>query len=269
VELSLQRRKLLRRLRSRKSREREGLFLVEGIRSAGEALQAGADVRFAVLSSRALGLPGGEEAVERLRGAGVDLHEVDDSDLAELSDTEAPQGLLLVCREPSTSLETLEATLRATGRERSALRILVLDGLQDPGNVGTLVRVAAAFGLSGVIALEGTVDPYNPKVVRASAGGVFTTPIVTESWGRVRPWLGSQGVRLLVADASGTEVTRVDPGGPWALVIGSEGAGARPEIRREAELSVGLRMPGGAESLNAAVAGSILLYVLTREGNVG
>jgi len=262
MELSLQRRKLLRRLRSRKSRAREGLFLVEGIRSAGEALKAGADVRFAVLSGRAMALPGGEAAVDRLRGAGVDVYEVDDADFAELSDTDAPQGLLLVCREPSTSLETFGAT-------DIAPRILVLDGLQDPGNVGTLVRVAAAFGLTGVIALDGTVDPYNPKVVRSSAGGIFTTPVVTEPWSRVHPWLGSHGVRLLVADASGAEVSRVEPGGPWALVIGSEGAGARPEIRAAAELPVGLRMPGGAESLNAAVAGSILLYVLTREGNVG
>jgi TrmH family RNA methyltransferase len=135
--------------------------------------------------------------------------------------------------------------------------------------VGTLVRVAAGFGLSGVIALEGTADLYNPKAVRASAGGVFRLPLVSEAWDPVHAWIREQEVKILVADPSGADVAGVRPEAPWALVVGSEARGVRPEILSASASRVAIPMPGGTESLNAAVAGSILLYMIAREDAVG
>jgi len=264
MSLSRAREKLLGRLRHRKSREREGLFLVEGIRSASEALETGTRISFAVTSPRVRELAGGEELALALRDAGVEVHEVEDAELARLSDTQTPQGVLLACREPSAGLAELVPT-DVAGRRGRALRLLVLDGIQDPGNLGTLVRAAAAFALSGVLLLEGTVDPYNPKAVRAAAGGLFRVPVVRVPWSEVGGWLEERGVRLLVAEAHGTDVARARAAPPWALVVGSEAAGARGEIVSAAARVVAVPMPGGSDSLNAGVAGAVLLYALTRE----
>jgi TrmH family RNA methyltransferase len=220
-------------------------------------------IELAIVSPRALDLGGGEELVAGLERAGIETLRVADRELDALSDTESPQGITLVCRQPSLSLDHLFA---AAG---SRTRLLVLDGVQDPGNAGTLVRCAAAFGLHGAVALDGTVDLYNSKVVRASAGGVFRVPVVHESWARTGSWLAEHDIPLVVADAAGDDVQRARRDPPWALVIGSEADGVRPEVARAARVSVRIPMPGGSESLNAAVAGSILLYVLTRETQSG
>jgi RNA methyltransferase, TrmH family len=268
VVLSQAREKLLGRLRHRKTREREGLFLVEGIRSTTEALLSNADVVFAVVSPRLEALAEGSQTRRSLEARGREIHLVEDASMEALSATESPQGIILVCREPLTKLDAL--TPRAPSPGRSAgLRLLVLDGLQDPGNAGTLLRTATALGLDAVVALDGTVDMYNAKVVRGSAGAIFRTPVIREPWARVAPWLDAHNVRVLVADPSGEDVGRVVPGPPWALAIGSEGAGVREEVRAVGALALQVPMPGGMESLNAAVAGSILLYVLTRGGPLG
>ena len=144
-------------------------------------------------------------------------------------------------------------------------RFLLLDGVQDPGNLGTLVRAARAFALDGVVALDGTVDPWNPKAVRASAGASFRVPVLKVGWEEpVAPLLRRGGVHLLVAEPGGEDVARVRPPRPWALVIGSEARGIRGRVLEAAERRVEVPMPGGAESLNAGVAGAILLYALGR-----
>lgn len=257
MSLSERRRKLVGRLRRRKTREREGLFLVEGTRTVAEALAAEARCRFAVSSPRLQAQPLGVWLLERLDAAGVDVVEADDDSLGELSDTDTPQGILLVCEEPGWSLDNLEAGPGA--------RFLVLDAIQDPGNLGTLVRAAAAFALSGVLALDGTVDPWNPKAVRASAGGIFHIPVLCAPWGEVEGWLDRSGVALLAAEAGGVDVATVEPGDRWALAIGNEGAGVREGLAERAPVRVGVPMPGGLESLNAGMAGSILLYALSAD----
>jgi TrmH family RNA methyltransferase len=253
MALSRARERLLARLRERRAREREGLFLVEGIRSAREALDARARVSFAAVSPRLTELTGGAELRDRLAAERVDTVELTDTELAAAADTEAPQGILLVCAEP-----------KVAGDLPSDGPLLALDGVQDPGNVGTLVRAAAAFGVREVLALDGTVDPYNPKAVRASAGALFRTTVRRARWEEVATALGARGP-LLVADMGGSDVAVARPGTSWTLLIGGEGAGPRPEARAAATERIAIPMPGGAESLNAGVAGSILLYMLTRE----
>ena len=125
--------------------------------------------------------------------------EVTDAEFAALSDTEAPQGVLLVCPDPRTDPAHLPSGA-----------LLVLDGVQDPGNVGTLIRAAAAFGVAGVIALDGTVDPYSTKAVRAAAGAVFRTRVLMASWGEIESNLRARGP-LLIADMNGSDVASLTP----------------------------------------------------------
>lgn len=255
MALSQRRTQILGRLAHRKTREREALVLVEGVRAAAEALDAGADVRFAVASPRLDRAPEGAALRLALGAAGVDVDEVEDDELAGLADTEHPQGVLLVCAEPRPGNEVL----------RPGGRYLVLDAVQDPGNVGTLIRAATAFALDGVLVLDGTADPWSPKAVRASVGMAFRPHVLLRSAEEVLELLHGNSLPILVADAGGDDVASAARGGGWALVVANEGAGPRPELRRSAAATVRIPMPGPAESLNAGVAGAILLYALTRE----
>lgn len=253
--LSQRRRQILGRLRQRKPREREGLVLVEGVRAVREALDAGARARFALVSPTLDALKEGAATRSALASAGVEVDEVDDRALAGLADTGSPQGVLLVCSEPAGPADAV----RAGGR------YLVLDAVQDPGNVGTLVRTATAFDLDGVLALDGTADPWGAKAVRASAGMVFRRPLLRRAADDALALLRGAGVPLLVADMDGSDVADVPSSDGWALVIANEGAGPRDALHEAAERFVRVPMPGPAESLNAAVAGALLLYALTRE----
>lgn len=239
-------------------RPREELVLVEGPRTVRDVLDSGARIRFAIVTPSFGTSAEGRSLVELLEEAGATVESVEDAELEELSDTESPQGILLVCEEPTLSLDDLLG--------RSPGRFLVLDGIQDPGNLGTLVRAARAFALDGVFALDGTVDPWNPKAVRASAGSSFHVGVVKAPWSDVEPELRKAGVGLMVAEAGGVDVAEVRPPPRWALVIGNEGRGVRDEVRTAAPTVVTVPMPGGAESLNAGVAGAILLHTLTRDG---
>lgn len=253
--LSQRKRQTLGRLGHRKTREREGLVLVEGVRAVGEALAAGAEPRFAVASPRLDEVHEGAAVRLAMHAAGIEIEEVEDGELRELSDTEHPQGLLLVCVEPHPGDEVV----------RPGGRYLVLDAVQDPGNVGTLVRAATAFAVDAVLALDGTADLWSPKAVRASAGMAFRRPLLVREAAVALELLRAAGVPLLVADAGGADVDDVAWRGGWALVVANEGAGPRAELRREARGVVRIPMPGPAESLNVAMAGAVLLYALTRE----
>ncbi len=251
------RRALLRNLDSRK-RSREGRVLVEGGRTIREALAAGLPIDFGVVDTHYLHRPEGSELSNRLAARGVEVLEAGDVEYREVAATEEPQGALIVCVEPTPALADLAP--------RAEAGILVLDGVQDPGNVGTLVRSAWALGAGGVIALQGTADPWRPKAVRASAGGCFHLPLVRSSEEAFLAWVKEVGLQLLVASADGDSPDSEQVRGGWALVVGNEAAGVRGAVVESAERRVGVPMPGGAESLNAAVAGSILLYAIRRGG---
>ncbi len=228
------------------------MFLAEGVRCASEVLSAGARVRFAVVAPRLRAQPAGMQLIERLEGNRVEIIDATDADVADLADTEAPQGILLGCEQPASSLEGIKST-----------RVLVADAIGDPGNLGALVRSAAAFGVSAVVALDGTVDPWNPKVVRASAGTIVRVTMLRASWAEIDAWRSSRHLDLLVAERGGAAPELPRRG--WMLVVGSEPRGARAEIRAAADRRIAIPMAGGIDSLNAAVAGSILMYALTAQ----
>jgi TrmH family RNA methyltransferase len=254
--LSKEKRKLLDRLRNARFRGREGQFLVEGVRGAREFLEGSIhwDFRFALVSSRLEASEEGRLIKGRLMGSDIPVEEVSDQELEQVSDTEHPQGIVMVVREE-------ERALPPSGRSTPE-RVLLLDGIQDPGNAGTLLRAGRAFGLTRAVALEGSVDLFNPKVVRASAGALAHLPVHRLPWTEASFWLGTRDVPLLVGVAGGKDVRAVTVSSSWALAIGNEGAGVRPALRAAATGLVGIPMISRADSLNAGVAGAILMFAL-------
>ncbi|HSM04083.1 MAG TPA: RNA methyltransferase [Longimicrobiales bacterium] len=255
MTLSETRRRLVGRLHRRRTREREGLVLVEGVRAVEEALAQGARPRFVLVSPR-----GRELATPDLRwalDAIPDVQEVTEPEMAAVAGTDAPQGIVLVAEEPRPDPAGVWGDPSA--------RILVLDGVQDPGNVGTLVRAAAAFACSAVVVLDGTAEVWSAKALRAAAGTAFRIPVLHQPWDEAAPALDASGLPLLRADAGGTPVDRAPAHRAWALALGGEGGGCRPEVAARATTTLAIPMPGGVESLNVGVAGAILLHELTRE----
>jgi TrmH family RNA methyltransferase len=190
---------------------------------------------------------------ERLEG--LDVVDVPAPELDRLSDTERGQGALLCCVEPREGLD----------RVCAPGRYLVLDGVQDPGNAGTLIRAAVAFAFDAVLCLDGTVDPWGPKPVRASAGMIFRLPVIRTTAPDALARLRESDVPLYVADARGKDVDEHPRTESFAIAVGNEGQGVRELLANGAVGSLAVRMRGGAESLNVAMAGAILMHAMTRE----
>ena len=254
--LSRREERLLRSLRQRKAREAEGLFLAEGVRAVEDLAASPLPVRLAVAASTLGDTPRGRALLHLLAAQRVAVRETGERELAALADTETPQGILAVAPIPSAGLGDLDAA-------REPAVIVVLDAVQDPGNFGTLARTAEALGAAGVVALPGTVDPWNPKSVRAAMGSSFRLPIVPAAWDGLAPWLAERGFATLAAAAGGEPLPDPRPARA-ALVLGNEGAGVTAETRARADRVVGIPLRGRAESLNVAAAGAILMYELLR-----
>lgn len=243
------------RLKDKRGRQQSGEFLVEGVRLVEELLRSTLETVAVVWDVGTDELPDTltEAAMER----GVPLLEASPGAFAVLSDTVTPQGVLAVARMPLTAQTPAPPD-----------QVLVLDGVQDPGNVGTLLRSADAFRMGQVCCGRGTVDPFAPKVVRASMGGLFRVPVVSadtvaylQTW-RTR-WPDGQIVHARAhAEAACHELNFRRP---TLLLVGSEASGVSPEAASLADTQVRIPMSEAAESLNAAVAGSILLYEMFRQ----
>jgi RNA methyltransferase, TrmH family len=253
--LSRREERLLRALSQRRAREEESLFVAEGIRAVEDLAASPLGIRFAVASSSLEDSPRGAALRALLDRRGVPVRETDDRTLRELAGTDAPQGILAVAEIPRWTLQDL-----SPGPDPAVL--LVLDAIQDPGNLGTLVRTAEALGAAGVVSLPGTVDAWNPKSVRAAMGSSFRLPVVESRWDELDPWLEAQGVAAAVSVVGAPPVA--DPPRRVALVLGNEGAGVSAESLRHADLEIGIPLRGRAESLNVAAAGAILLHELLR-----
>lgn len=249
----------IRDLRRRRGRERRGLALAEGVRLVEEALAAGVAVRGAAVSPALEATPRGRALKAALLERGVRLVEVDVAELDGLADTEHPQGVVAVVAPRTWSLEDV-----ATG---PGTVVLVLDGVQDPGNVGTVLRTALGLGAAGVVALKGTAELTNPKVLRGSMGAAFRLPAVSTDAAALLAWSRAREIELWITDAGAEPVTAGGRGrraGPIALVLGNEGAGVGPELEAAAGRRVAIPLAPGVESLNVAVAAGILLYEVTR-----
>ncbi len=245
--------KLARALHGRKARYRERQFIIEGVRLVEEALKAGIIPAFVLYSERLQETPRGQTLLDALEAASVDVWEVSEAVLGAVATTMTPQGMVAVV--PFVQL--------APGPDADLH--LVVDGVRDPGNLGTILRTAEAAGVDQVILAPRTVDVYNPKVVRAAMGAHFQVSIfVAHRWEQVSERLG--GVPAWLADIHASQpYDAVDWRGPVALIVSGEAYGPSPEARALAREAVSIPMPGPAESLNTAVATGIILFEILRQ----
>lgn len=242
-----------RNLRRRKARARDGRFVAEGVRACEEVLRAGVAVRGALVSPTLEGAPRGRALREAFAARGIPVTEATDREFAGAADTDSPQGVLLVADIPAWRLPPA-----ADGQ-----RLLVLDALQDPGNVGAVVRTAAALGVAATVVLPGTVDPWNAKVVRAAVGAQCHHPVVDMTASSLRAHLAAEGFSAWGADARGTPLDAAGvPPRRLALVLGNEGAGLSDEVRTGCDRLVAIPIAAAVESLNVGVAAGILLWAL-------
>jgi TrmH family RNA methyltransferase len=251
--------KAARQLARRSARQRARLFLAEGPQAVREALDAEAVAEVFVTAAARSRY---EELVSRAAGHGAAVHAVSGEVMAELAQTITPQGLLAVCRFVDVPIEQLTA---------AAPRLVVLlANVRDPGNAGTVLRTADAAGADGVVFSDASVDPYNSKCVRASAGSLFHLPIVVGSPLRqAAAALRRAGLRVLAADGSaGRELgdLELDRGlaGPSAWLFGNEAWGLPGELLALADEAVAVPIYGRAESLNLAAAAAVCLYASAR-----
>jgi TrmH family RNA methyltransferase len=235
--------------------------LAEGVRLVEEALAARISVRGVALSPALEGTSRGKALKATLAQHNIRLEEIADAELEALADTEHPQGVVAVIEPKRWTLDDVRLTPGST--------ILVLDGVQDPGNVGTMLRTSLALGATGVVALKGTADLTNSKVIRAAMGASFRLPAVPAAPDEFVAWARLQRAEIWVADATGEKAGRPSGRGseraPVALVVGNEGAGVSPALAAAASRRITIPLARGVESLNVAVAAGILLYEVTSE----
>ena len=237
----------LRKLNSKRSaRREEGVFCGEGPKLLAEAIKWGADLE-TVIYAEGVVLP---ELPEQTR-----VVEVPQSLLAAVADTESPQGIVFVCRELSLALpERLEGK-----------RYLVLDGVQDPGNVGTIWRTADAFGADGLILCSGCADPHSPKTVRSTMGAVFRLPVYEATLEATAAKLAEAGIPLYTtALREDTVDVREISLSRAAVIIGSEGRGVSDLALQLCQKTLKIPMTSRCESLNAAIAASVVLWEMAR-----
>jgi TrmH family RNA methyltransferase len=244
--------KYVRSLHRRSVRHRERQFIVEGLRLVEEMKEAGHEPAFVFHTEAFADRPRGRVLVDTLRASKADVVVVSEHVMQAVADTKTPQGIVAVL--PFPEISSHESSL-----------ILVLDRLRDPGNLGTILRSAEASGTQEVISVKGTVDVFSPKVVRAAMGAHFRLPILYDcAWDEVEGELG--GRQIFVAQPAGKiAYYEVDWTRPSSLIVGEEAHGVGVAARRLATGSISIPMRATAESLNVAVAASIILFEAARQ----
>jgi TrmH family RNA methyltransferase len=252
--------KLARALSGRAKERREaGAFLAEGVRLLEEALEAGWPCKFALytdgLSERGLAL------VEQLAEQKIVTEKVESRLLDSLSDTETSQGILAVLELTNLPIPNLLST-------DTPAFVLIPDQVRDPGNLGALLRTAAAAAVDAVFIPPETADPFAPKVVRSGMGAHFRLPLRALAWDEIRARLAGLTVWLAETDAA-RPCWEADLRPPLALIVGGEAEGPSDQARTLGASSISIPMPGRTESLNAAAAGAVLMFEVVRQRHSG
>jgi TrmH family RNA methyltransferase len=235
-----------------RARKDEGAFVIEGVRLAEEALAAGWEAELVLYTA---GLTArGQALVNGFAQRGSLVEEVSEFVLQAASDTQTPQGILVVIQQYNRSL--------ADGLDFA----LIVDGVRDPGNLGSMLRSAAAAGVQAVFLTPGCADPYAPKVVRSAMGAHFRLHLQTLDWHTLQDLIKSAGLYVVLAAAGvGEPYTHCDFRRPLAIIIGGEAEGAGANAHTLADAPMHIPMPGGSESLNAAAAAAIFLFEVVRQ----
>jgi TrmH family RNA methyltransferase len=248
---------LARDLKRRKSRERHSLFVAEGVRAVEELVRSELKITGVLAAPQLDGAPRGSALRDAIISRGIEVSAVSESEFRSAAETESPQGVLAIAEIPQHSLSDFA--------QRDPLRLLILDAVQDPGNVGTILRTAAALGADATVALPGTVDLWNAKVVRGAMGASFRHPAFHASAEELFAFLDSERIELWGADSDGQSINDTPPVPRLALAVGNEGAGLSSTVRERAARIVSLPISHAVESLNVSVAAGILLYQLRKE----
>lgn len=239
-------------LKQKKDRDESGCFAIEGVKMLWEAVNSGVAVKYVFATQRVC-----EANADLLESADAEkIYVVNDAVMTKLSEWKTPQGLVAVVKKQEHDLDEL------LSRER--LFALVLDGVSDPGNIGTIVRTSEAAGVDCIIATEGTADCFQPKALRASMGSVFRIPVLenSEKCGIIYK-LKQNGVSIVSTSLQGQDALGSEVGADkLALVFGNEGAGISSEFEQAADTLLRLPMKGKVESLNVAVSAGILMYLI-------
>ncbi|WP_172255380.1 TrmH family RNA methyltransferase [Saccharibacillus deserti] len=242
-------------LLEKKHRDRQGKYMVEGVHLVQEALRSGADVE-CVAYDMARGVPA--ELAQDARSSSTDWIAVSAAIVSKCTEARTPQPVFAVVRKSSAKLaNVLEA---ANGL------VAVLDGVQDPGNVGTIIRAADAAGAAGVLIGRGCADIYNPKTVRSTMGSLFHLPIVEGDLTELLPQAREASAKIVSTSLQARQnCYEADYRGATWFVFGSEGGGVSPEVEAFVDETIIIPMPGRAESLNVAMAASVLLFEAVRQ----
>nr|MBA2276126.1 RNA methyltransferase [Chloroflexia bacterium] len=246
--------KAIRGLRRRQERDAAGWFFVEGIRLVGEALQLRAPVETLVVAPGLLARhPFGQELVADYQRSGADLLEMSDDVFASLSTRDGPQGLGAVVRQRWHRLDDIEPA--------GELAWVALEGVQDPGNLGTILRTSDAVGAGGVILLGHATDPYDPTALRASMGAIFAQRLIRTDPAELGAWSRRHHDAVVgTSDAAAADYTSIRYQRPTLLLMGSEREGLSPASQTLAGTMVRIPMVGRGDSLNLAVATAVMLY---------
>ncbi|GAB6099166.1 RNA methyltransferase [Halanaerocella petrolearia] len=249
----------LRSLYKKKYRRQEGEFVLEGIRIIEEAIKEETEIKQVFYSDYLLRNQRGKELLHNLEGDSTQVYQITDDLLQKVADTTSPQGILAIVKQVDYNLTDL-----LTGKQKL---FVIADQVQDPGNLGTIIRTADGVGADGVITTKGTVSLYNQKTIRATMGSLFRLPVYRENkLEELKKKLIENQIELVVADLQGdTYHYDIDYSQSVAVVAGNEGHGPRQDLIDEADELIKIPLVGGAESLNVAMATGVILYEALRQ----
>ncbi len=253
-ELSREKLKKIHRLKTEKGREKEGKFLIEGLRLCEEALLSGWKVELLLFTSDFIRSRRGKKLVEGFREKEIELLALRRKDLEKLSEEKNPQGVMAIVRKRKFLLEKTFL--------KNVFLLLGLDNIRDPGNLGTIIRTADSAGVDGVLLSKGCVELYNPKVVRSTMGSVFHLPLIEGlDLKEIIPVLKSSGFKIFASEVrEGKDYSKVKYPDRICLLVGSEATGIDEKLLNLSDERIRIPIYGKAESLNASVAAGILLY---------
>jgi TrmH family RNA methyltransferase len=256
---------LLRHARAVRDRRVEDSIFVEGLRLCEEALTSGLKIEAVIYSEEIARKERAARLIERLAGACEKVASASEKLLESISYTKTPQGIIVLASRPANDKASF------TEKQPVSPLLVVLHGINNPVNVGAILRTAEAAGVTGAIATANTADPFSPKALRGAMGSAFRLPIwMGANFEEVLAWCVERGVRTACADAEGSKSFRkVDWRGPRALVVGTESTGLLPDEIAATDEAARIPMQGSVESLNVAVATGIILYEANRQRTDG
>ncbi|MEW9122047.1 MAG: RNA methyltransferase [Thermotaleaceae bacterium] len=253
--------KHVKQLAKRKYRERHNQYIIEGVRIVSDALENGQSMESILFCEELFQTAGGEALFQQLHKHGFKIYHITNRLYGEISETESPQGIMAILSKAQDDLAVLP--LKDNGF------YVLIDRVQDPGNMGTIIRTADAAGADAIFVSKGTVDLYNPKTIRATMGSIFHVPILQiEDTQEILAFFRDRDIQIITTSLEGTHYHyEVDYKQSFVAIVGNEANGVSSLWLEQADLLVKIPLLGKAESLNASIAAAIVFYEAVRQRN--